>query len=68
MNILKFAFIPLFYKKDYFIELTKYMLSLKDPLIFFFLCIFFFIFCTLITYIYCFFKSYDLNKNGNKDK
>ncbi|SOV18739.1 conserved Plasmodium protein, unknown function [Plasmodium sp. DRC-Itaito] len=68
MNILKFSFIPLFYKKDNFVELTKYMLSLKDPLIFFFLCIFFFFFFTLITYIYCFFKSYDFNKNVNKDK
>ncbi|SOV82492.1 conserved Plasmodium protein, unknown function [Plasmodium sp. gorilla clade G3] len=68
MNILKFSLIPLFYKKDDFFQISKYMLSLKDPFIFFFLCIFFFILCTLITYIYCFFKSYELKKNVNKKK
>ncbi|CRG95652.1 conserved Plasmodium protein, unknown function [Plasmodium gallinaceum] len=63
MKLLKSILYKVLKKNDNFFHFSKLLLAIKDPFIFFFLCLFLFVLTSLITYIYCLLKSYKSNKD-----
>ncbi|SBT78933.1 conserved Plasmodium protein, unknown function [Plasmodium ovale] len=65
MESLKFFFIELLKKKKEILHLSNLSVLINDPFIFFFMCIFLFVLTSIVTYLYCFCKSYEW-KRGTK--